>query len=483
MRIPESGTGKKEIFDRLESFRDKDLKWREGRVFGHAFMVNDDVTAVVERAYTMYLWENALDPLLFGSLMRMENEVVAMSVSHLRGDADTAGNFTSGGTESIMLAVKSARDKAAAERPGIGEPEIVLPVTAHAAFHKAASYFRLNRVMVPVDPVTFRADVKAIEKAVSPRTVLVAASAPSYAHGVVDPIPDIGAVALKRGVPFHVDGCMGALILPFYRELGAEVTDFDFSVPGVTSISMDFHKYGFAAKGASVVLYRDRDLRKHQIFTCSDWTGYTMVNPTMQSSRSGGPLAATWAVLHYLGREGFLAVASDLKNATEKIIRGIGEIPGLRVLGKPDMCLVGVAAEGLNVFHVVDEMKLRGWHIQAQFGLGRDCPPNFHVTVLPGNVKMIDRWLEDLRESAGAARHLAIGPLAASIVESSGKGEAVSLGGADIGEVMKAVGVEGDTMPSRMADINEILNALPRDVADDLLRSFYNELFMYREKS
>ncbi len=477
MKIPDKGLEENALFQRLESFHEKDLEMRDGKMFGHAFLVNDSVRKVVEKAYTMYLWKNALDPTLFPSLLQLENEVVAMSRAHLRGDDDVVGNFTSGGTESILLAVKAMRDKARSERPEITEPEMILPVTAHAAFHKAAHYFCIKTVLTPVDPETFKADVSAIKKAISSNTVLIVASAPSYAHGVIDPIGEIGELALEDDIPLHIDGCIGAFLLPYYRQLGVDVPDFDFTVPGVTSISMDFHKYSFAAKGASVILYRNKKLRRYQIFSCSDWTGYTVLNPTVQSSRSGGPLAGTWAVLKFLGNDGYLEVVRKLKGATDKVIEGINEMDDLYVLGKPEMCLLGIGSETVNVFHIVDEMKERGWHIQAQLGLANTIHrENFHLTILPSNIDRIDEWLGDLRECVEIAKTREPGKLAEQISALLPQTDTVEIDDDDIWNLFKLVGIEGDALPGRMAEINEILNALPPKLADTLLVAYLNEV-------
>lgn len=475
MKIPEKGMSETGLFERLEQYKASDLAMRGGRMFGHAFFASEQARLAAERAYTMYLWENALDPTLFPSLLRLESELVAMSAAHLNGDEKVVGNFTSGGTESILLAVKAARERAREKRPGLQRPEMILPVTAHAAFHKAAHYFCLETVPIPVDPVTFKADVEAVRNAITPSTALIVASAPSYAHGVIDPIPEIGKLAQEHNVPLHVDGCMGAFLLPYFRRLGAEVTDFDFSVPGVTSISMDFHKYAYSPKGASMILYRDKELRRHQIFACSDWTGYTVINPTVQSSRSGGPLAAAWAMLHLLGDEGYMDLARALMEATARVIAGVGKIPDLHVLGRPEMCILGIGSDTVNVFHLVDEMKVRGWHIQAQMGLD-EMKENFHLTILPFNVGMIDRWLADLEECVAIAREKGDDSQARSIARALAGQDAGPPQGEDLAGIFKAVGIEGGELPERMALINQILNALPPETADRMFISFVNEL-------
>ncbi len=479
MNIPLKGKSEEAVMELLGSMKGSDSSWEDGRMFGHAFFAGETARRLVERAYTLYLWENALDPTLFQSLLRLENEVVDMARTHLGGDWQAVGSFTSGGTESIMLAVKAARDMAREKRPKVSAPEMVVPLTAHAAFHKAAHYLGLKVKTADVDPDTYKTRPDAIREAITENTVLLVASAPSYAHGVVDPVPEIGAIAQDQGIPLHVDACMGGFLLPFWRRLGARVTEFDFSVPGVTSISMDFHKYAFAAKGASVVLYRNKNLRRHQIFACSGWTGYTVINPTIQSSRSGGPLAATWAMLNFLGEEGYLRLSGELMQATAKVVKGVNEIAGLKVLGEPEFCILGVAAEGADVFEVVDEMKSRGWHVQAQFGRGH-CPANFHLTILPPNLGVIDEMLSDLAHSVEAAREKEPDQAMEKLLAALSSND-IDLASIDMDELIKAAGIEGDELPERMAGINRIMNSLPPEMADALFTLFFNEVNRARE--
>ncbi|MCA9773672.1 MAG: aspartate aminotransferase family protein, partial [Myxococcales bacterium] len=246
--IPVKGLSKQDVYGELEAARAADLPWRNGRTWAYVYDPGPEAEAVIKHAYMDYLTENGLDPTAFPSTLKFETELLSMAASHLKGDEEVVGNFTSGGTESIFLAVKTARDRARAMRPEIREPEMVLPMTAHAAFQKAAHYLGVRPVITDVDPVTFRADVESARSAITPNTVLLVGSAISYGHGVVDPIRELGAIALERDVLLHVDGCMGGFLLPYFRRLGAEVPDFEFNVPGVTSISMDLHKYAFAAK-------------------------------------------------------------------------------------------------------------------------------------------------------------------------------------------------------------------------------------------
>ncbi len=476
MRMPEQGFEMVEVFERMQEIRAADADWREGKTFGYVYDAGPDVEEVAKRAYMMFLSENALDPTVYPSLLKFEVDIVSMARDHLHGDAQVTGNFTSGGTESCMLAVKTARDHARAHRPDIGQPEMVMPVTAHAAFYKAAHYFGVKPVVVPVDRDTFRANPRAMQDAITPNTVLLVASAVSYAHGVMDPIADIGRIALKSGVLFHVDGCIGAFLLPYFRRFGADIPHFDFRVPGVTSISMDLHKYAYCPKGASLLLYRNKEIRFHQIFTCSEWTGYTVINHTFQSSKSGGPVAAAWAVMNYLGDEGYTRLARQVYDATLEVRRGIEAIDDLHVLGTPEMSLLAVASDSVNVFHVIDEMKSRGWYLQPQLRTG-DCPENFHLSINPSNAPVIGALLEDLGACTAAARKLDAGGVDHELLKVLSGLSVEMLTPETVTSMLETVGVKGGRVPERMAAINGILNALPPPVANRLLTVFMNEMF------
>lgn len=473
--IPAKGRSKEEILHELESFRAHDVDWRSGRTWAYVYDPGPEAEEVIKEAYMMYLSENGLDPTAFPSALRIERDLVAMAARHLRGDDNVVGNFTSGGTESILLAVKTARDWARAHHPRIREPEMVLPVTAHAAFQKAAHYFCIKPVLVPVDPRTFKADPQAMERAITDNTILLVGSAVSYAHGVVDPIRELGEIAQRHGVLFHVDACMGGFLLPYFRRLGAPVPDFEFHVPGVTSMSMDFHKYAFAAKGASVVLYRNAELRQYQIFTCASWTGYTVVNPTVQSTKSAGPLAAAWAVLNYFGDEGYLEIARKVLSATRYLASEIEKIPGLRLLGQPEMNLIAFTSDEVNVFHIIDEMKARGWYVQPQLGyLG--SKENIHLSVNPANVRWCDALLADLRDSVEAARVAPEEDLSGlkAMLEQL---DLERLAPEDLRQMLAFAGVAGSSLPQRMAAVSTLLNSLPPAWAEKLLTAYINDLY------
>ena len=467
MEIPRKARSKEEVLQTLQSYKANDMPWRDGRTWAYVYDPGAAAEEVIKQAYSLYLSENGLDPTVFPSILRLENELVAMAAAHLKGDHDVVGNFTSGGTESLILAVKTARDFARAKRPQIKEPEIILPTTAHAAFHKACHYLCVKPVLVPVDTTTFKADPEAIRRAITPNTILLVGSAVSYAHGVVDPIRDIGQIALEHDLLLHVDGCMGGFLLPYFRRLGAPVPDFEFNVPGVTSISMDFHKYAFAAKGASVILHRNKDLRRHQIYACANWTGYTIINPTVQSTKSAGPLAAAWAVLNFIGDDGYL----------EMIERGeISAVDGLRLLGKPEMNLVAFTSDVVSVFHVIDEMKDLGWYIQPQLGL-HGSKENIHLSVNPASVKWVDALLADLKTCVDKARSMPSGELAEMVRGALGSMDLTTLSDEQFSQLLGMAGVEGSEVPKRMAGVNEMMNTLPAAVRERLLTEYLNQLF------
>ncbi|NIO04068.1 MAG: aminotransferase class V-fold PLP-dependent enzyme [Proteobacteria bacterium] len=479
MQIPEKGIPKEKLFQMLEAFRSKDLDWRSGHVFGYVYDPGPEVREVGHRAYSMFLTENGLDFTVFPSLLRLENELVAMAAQHLGGDDDVVGNFTSGGTESIILAVKAARDYFRAHRPNIREPEMILPATAHAAFHKAAHYLQIKVAQVGVDPKTFRADAALVGKAITPNTILLVGSAPSYAHGVVDPIRELGQLAMKHNLLLHVDACVGGFMLPYYRRLGVTLPDFDFTVPGVTSISMDLHKYAYTPKGASLVLYRDKKLRKFQIFASSRWTGYTLINNAVQSSKSGGPMAAAWAVLNFIGDDGYLEFARRKLEATRRIVEGIQAIEDLRVMTRPDMCLLAFTSDTVNVFHIIDEMNSHGWYVQPALTF-ENSKENIHLSINVSNVEWVDAFLTDLEASVEKAKTLKSSELAAAIREGSFSIDLSELGTENFMEILQMVGIQVTELPKRMAGVNEALSALPPEIREGLLIEFVNELFRYR---
>jgi len=396
--LPSTGFEAGDVLATLESLRDGDVQWHDGRVWSLVFHAGDELSRFTKQAYTTFFSENGLNPSAFPSLKRLENEVVSMTAGLLGGDGEVVGNMTSGGTESILMAVKTAREWARSRHPRLTHPEMVLPTSAHPAFEKAAHYFGVQPVHVKVGK-DFRADVKAMRRAIGRRTILVVGSAPQYPQGVVDPIEELAELATKRGILCHVDACVGGFMLPFVRNLGYTVPPFDFRVRGVTSMSVDLHKYGYAAKGASVVLYRDAELRRHQYFAYTDWPGGIYVSPSMAGTRPGGAIAAAWAVMHRLGHEGYLEIAREVMDTARRMRREIDAIGGVRILGAPHMSVMCIGSDQLDIYEVGDQMQARGWHLDRQ-----QSPPSLHLTINHAHVSSADRFVEDLREAVASSQ-------------------------------------------------------------------------------
>ncbi len=476
MNIPHTGLSKQEILTTLKAFKSRDMDWKAGKVFCYVYNPGEDPAEVTREAYFEFLTENGLDPSVFPSMLKLETDVVRMIINLLHGDANAVGHLTTGGTESIMLAVKTARDKARAEKPHIKEPEMVLPRTAHAAFHKAAHYLSVKPVLVDIDPATFQVHAEDMEKAITDNTILLVASAPSYSQGVIDPIAEIGKIAQKHNLLFHVDACVGGVHLSFMRKLGYAIPDFDFNVPGVTSISTDLHKYGYAAKGCSVIMYRSKDIRKYQIFACTDTTAYTLINPTVLSTKSGGPYAGAWAVMNFLGEEGYMRIIKTVQDAVKKLIDGINAIPELRVLGEPAMCMFSFASDSINVYQLADEMSKRGWYIQGQFSTPL-TPRNLHISINFGNAHSVDALLNDLRECVEIVKTKtpvdsdAIKAMVGAALQSPDPEAA-------FGQLAASAGLKGTDLPSEMAFINEVLDNLPDALCNVFLVNYFNDLYV-----
>ena len=394
MSLPQTGMSKDEILEALAAKRVGDVRWQEGRTFGMVYDAGPEAHEVVEAVAAMFLHDNALNTLAFPSLGQIQSEVVAITCDLLHGDG-AAGFLTSGGTESILMAVKAARDRARVER-GITEPEMVLPVSAHAAFHKAAHYFGLEVRKVPVRD-DWRADVDAAASLINANTVLVVGSAPQYPQGVIDPIPALAALAAAAGANFHTDACMGGFVLPFMEMLGHDVPPWDFRVDGVTTISADIHKLGYAPKGASVLLHRTKQLRQFQTFVFEDWLGGFYASPSMQGTRAALPMACAWAMLHHLGIDGYVRLTQLTLDTKDRLVEGVRAIPELIVLGEPEAQLVAIsAATGvevpIDVFALGDALAARGWFHDRQ-----KPPDTLHATVSAGNAPVIEDYLVDLR--------------------------------------------------------------------------------------
>lgn len=395
MPIPRHGTPKDELLARMETLRAADADWRRGRTFSLVYYAGEEIESLLARAYTMFMAENGLSPGAFPSLKRFEAEVVDAAAGLLGGgDAGVCGTMTSGGSESIMMAVKTARDAARASRPGLGRPRMIAPVTVHPAFEKAAHYFGVEIVHAPL-AADFRVDVDAVRDLINDDTILLVGSAPQYPHGVIDPIEALGALARERGLFLHVDACVGGFLLPWIERLGRPVAPFDFRVPGVTSMSADLHKYGFAAKGASIVLYRNEGLRRHQFFAYTDWPGGLYGSPSMTGTRPGGAIAAAWAILQHLGEDGYLRIARTIMDVSDRIQAGIRAVPDLYILGAPVMSVFAFASRRHDAYALGDAMELKGWRLDRQ-----QLPPCLHMMLTPAHAPHADAFLTDLAETA-----------------------------------------------------------------------------------
>jgi glutamate/tyrosine decarboxylase-like PLP-dependent enzyme len=396
MQLPKQGLSRDEVLAHMRERKQKDADWRGARTFSLIYPAGEDVDDMLHDAANLYLYENALNPFRFPSLREMEVDVVEMTAGLLHAPESSGGCMTSGGTESIIMAVKAARERARAER-GVTEPNMVIPVTAHPAFAKAASYLAIELQLAPIRD-DLRANVDAVADLVDDNTVLVVGSAPNYPHGMVDPIPELAALASERGISFHTDSCLGGFMLPFLERLGEPVPPFDFRVPGVTTMSADVHKYGYCVKGASVVLHRDEQhLKKHQLFIYDRWPGGLYASFAMAGARPALPIAAAWAIMNHLGEEGYVGLARAVRDTTRKLREGIGAIPGLHVIGEPVMGVFAFGSDTLDVFAIGDVMDERGWHLDRQNG-----PEALHLMLSPAHAEVADAFLADLREAAAA---------------------------------------------------------------------------------
>ena len=393
-RLPAQGRDRADILAEMTALQaEEQTRWREGFVSGAVYHGDPAHIDFLNRVYALNSQSNPLHFDLWPSTVKYEAEIVAMTAQLLGAGATPdpiVGTVTSGGTESIMLAMRTYRDRARSER-GVTRARIVAPTTAHAAFDKAAHAFDLELVRVAVG-ADYCADVEDMAAAIDRNTVALVGSAPSFPHGVVDPIPALAELAQAKGVGLHVDACLGGFVLPFARELGYAMPDFDFRLPGVTSMSADTHKYGYAAKGTSVVLYRGEALRRHQYYAVADWPGGLYFSPTFAGSRPGALSAACWAALVSLGEAGYRAAAACILATAQYIRRAIERMPDLTVLGDP-LFVIAFASPTLDIYRVLDAMTARGWSLN---GLHRPAAVHLCVTLRHTEPGVAQRFLEDL---------------------------------------------------------------------------------------
>jgi glutamate/tyrosine decarboxylase-like PLP-dependent enzyme len=389
---PATGLSAQSIATSFDEMSAHDVQWRNGKAFSLAYNAGPEVLTIAEEAYRRFSGANALNTAAFPSLRQMQGEVIEMAGVWLGSPATAAGYFTSGGTESILMAVKAARDQFRTEA-SITHPNIVLPTSAHAAFDKAAAYFGVELRRVDVLP-TWRADVAAMTERIDKNTILIVGSAPQYPQGVIDDIPALAALAQRQNINCHVDACMGGVSLAYLSRLGHQIPPWNLRVDGVTSISVDLHKFGYTSKGASVIMYASKRLRSYQGFITDKWLGGMYASSGMLGTKSGGAIAAAWAVMHFLGDDGYLRLTRSARVATEKLAHHISNHSELSLLAQPDALLLSFVArepQRLNVYAVADEMWARGWYVDRQ-----EPPQSLHCTVNAVHESVIDSMLADL---------------------------------------------------------------------------------------
>ncbi|AAT42735.1 pyridoxal phosphate-dependent decarboxylase family protein [Picrophilus oshimae] len=393
-RFPERGIPLDEINSILDGYGKNDIKNSRGRLFTYFYDPGlkdlDDLSSILLKFYN----RNGMDYHAFPSTLKIENDLISMMSDLMHGNDDTSGTFTTGGTESILLAMKAARDLFLEKKEYV--PEIVAPVTAHPAFSKAAKYLGMKITRVPVNEDYIADDT--INEYINDRTAAVIASAPSFPYGGIDNIKDISEIALDKNTWFHVDACVGGMILPFLKGLGLNIKDFDFKLPGVSSMSIDLHKYGFTPKGSSVVLYKNHDLRKRQIYVNADWPGYPMSNMGMQATKSAGPLAGSWATLNYLGLDGYKKLAEKTLKAYRMIRSGITDL-GYKIIGRPDATIFAFTHNDKDIIDLGIKMIENGWYPQIQPGnVFIDMPDSVHLNISPVHLDVADEFLEFFNE-------------------------------------------------------------------------------------
>lgn len=397
--LPGQGRDPQQILDELAQFGDRDPAYQQGRLWSLVYYLDEPYHAFQGKAYQMFASANGLNPTAFKSLKRFENDIIAATAGLHHGTPGVCGVVTSGGTESCLLAVKTYRDMARSTR-GVRRPEMVLPRSAHVAWVKASAYFGVRIRWLEPD-AQLRADAGRLERLLNRNTVMVLASAPDYPHGTIDPVAALAGIAQRHGVPLHVDACVGGFILPFMEMNGIELPPWDYRVPGVTSISADLHKYGYAAKGVSTITYRSLDILKHQMFVDVDWPGGVFASPALLGTRPGGAYAAAWAALQYFGRSGYRDLAARTMQAFTRMRDGVAAMPELRVLGDPcgPLLAYGTRDKAVDIFAVGDQMELRGWQINRL-----QKPDGLHAMITAQHLDVVGDYLHDLRAAVDAVR-------------------------------------------------------------------------------
>ncbi|MEL6664787.1 MAG: aspartate aminotransferase family protein [Pseudomonadota bacterium] len=397
MKMLEQGRPWEDIQKDMQARGASDAKWRDGRTAVYVFNAGEEIAAIQKEAYAAFMSENGLGPLAFPSLAQMEKDVVSMGLGLLHGPDGSTGAMTSGGTDSITMAIKTARDYARSNGRARERANVVLPFSAHLAFDKAAHLMdvEIRRIPVKTDG-TFEADVPAMIAACDADTIMIVGSAPNFPHGIIDPIEALSDAALEKGLWLHVDACVGGYFAPFARMNGVPVPAFDFELPGVHSMSADLHKYGYAAKGASTVLFRTEELFAHMPFDMNQWSGAPMKTPTLAGTRPGGAISAAWAIMNHLGVDGYKRLQGQVCATRERVEEGVKRL-GFEVLGNPMLGLIAFRHPKHHAFAIYGEIYRRGWFTSVT-----KEPPSLHLMLSPKHADFIDEYLEDLEASVKA---------------------------------------------------------------------------------
>lgn len=397
--MPNSGRKGQEILAQLDAFKGQDPEYKNGKVWSLVYYIDEDHQDFLKESYFKYSCENGLNPTAFKSIKQMENEIISATADILNGTDDVCGVVTSGGTESCLMAVKTYRDMAKDKR-GVKKPEMIIPESAHVAWYKASEYFNVKIRKVPLDE-NFVPDLKQLKKMINRNTVMILGSAPEYPHGTIDPIEAMGEIAQKHNIPLHVDACVGGFILPFMEMNGEHLPKWDYRVPGVTSISADIHKYGYAAKGASTITYRSLDILKYQMFVQANWSGGVFASSALLGTRPGGGYAAAWGALQYFGKSGYQKLAAETLQAVNQLKQAINDIPELEIMGNPQGPLFAYQSidPAVNIFAVGDQMDDKGWKVNKN-----QKPAGLHAMVTAQHLKVVDEYITDLKQSVATVK-------------------------------------------------------------------------------
>ncbi|XP_068582295.1 sphingosine-1-phosphate lyase 1 isoform X1 [Cebidichthys violaceus] len=393
-QLPSKGLSQSQVLDKIREYETlNEVQWEKGCVSGAVYWGDESLTSLLVKVYGDFAWSNPLHPDIFPGVRKMEAEVVRMACTLFHGGPNSCGTVTSGGTESILMACKAYRDMAY-ER-GVKYPEILAPVSVHAAFDKAAHYFGMKLVHVPLDKHSMEVDVKAMRRAINKNTAMLVCSTPQFPHGIVDPVEEVAKLAVRYNLPLHVDACLGGFLIVFMAKAGYPLAPYDFRVKGVTSISADTHKYGYAPKGSSVILYSDKKYRHYQYFVAPDWQGGIYASPSVAGSRPGGIIAACWATMMHMGEDGYIDATKKIISTARKIQKEIGKINGVFVFGEPKVSVVAIGSDVFDIFRLSNALTSKGWNLNTL-----QYPSSIHIccTVLHTQSGVADHFVRDVKE-------------------------------------------------------------------------------------